>query len=34
MRCDAMKSDTLPKCGKTGKNWELYNIILDCNYIL
>lgn len=23
MRWGAMESDTLSKCGKTGKNWEL-----------
>lgn len=33
MRCDAMKGDTLLKCGKTGKKWELYNIILIATII-
>ena len=28
MRCNAMECDTLSKSGKTGKIWELYNIIL------
>ena len=28
MRWDAMKCDTLPKCGENGKNWKLYIIIL------
>ena len=32
MRCDAIENDTLPKCGKNGKNWELYIIIVICNY--
>ena len=25
---DAMKCDTLLKCGENGKNWELYIIIV------
>ena len=33
MRCNAMENDTLPKCGRNGKNWELYNIILIATII-
>lgn len=33
MRCNAMECDTLSKCGRNGKNWELYIIILIATII-
>ena len=32
MRWDAMENDTMPKYGENGKKWELYIIIVNCNY--
>lgn len=34
MRCNTMECDTLPECGRNGKKWELYIIIVNCNYSL
>lgn len=33
MRFGAMENDTLSKCGRNGKKWELYNIILIATII-